>query len=81
MRGLATEPPALSNDESARLSILAAHLTERLQIGDDERLTAIFKSLTIGHAVSEPSTIQEAHLRTAVSRRHGEVLRRGGAAV
>jgi hypothetical protein len=45
--GLTTEPQALSNDESARLSILAAHLTEGLRIGDDERLKAIFESLTI----------------------------------
>jgi hypothetical protein len=45
--GLTTEPQALSNDESARLSILAAQLTEGLRIGDDERLKAIFESLTI----------------------------------
>lgn len=45
--GLTAEPQALSNDESARLSILAAHLTEGLRIGDDERLKAIFESLTI----------------------------------
>lgn len=47
MTGLTTEPQALSNDESARLSILAAHLTEGMRIGDDERLKAIFESLTI----------------------------------
>lgn len=47
MTGLTTEPQALSNDESARLSILAAHLTEGLRIGDDDRLKAIFESLTI----------------------------------
>ena len=47
MTGLTTELQALSNDESARLSILAAHLTEGLRIGDDERLKAIFESLTI----------------------------------
>lgn len=46
MVGITTEPQALSNDESARLSILAAQLTEGLQIGDDERLKAIFESLT-----------------------------------
>lgn len=45
MTGLTTQ--ALSSDESARLSILAAHLTEGLRIGDDERLKAIFESLTI----------------------------------
>ncbi len=45
--GLSTEPQALSVDESTRLSILAAQLTEGLRIGDDERLTAIFESLTI----------------------------------
>ena len=46
MTGLSREPEALSNDESARLSILAAHLTEGLRIGDDERLRAIYESLT-----------------------------------
>jgi hypothetical protein len=45
--GLTREPQALSNDESARLSALAAQLTEWLRIGDDERLKAIFESLTI----------------------------------
>ena len=45
--GLTTKPRALSNDESAGLPILAANLTEKLQIGDDERLKAIFESLTI----------------------------------
>lgn len=47
MTGLTTEPQALSGDESARPSILAAHLAEGLRIGDDERLKAIFESLTI----------------------------------
>lgn len=47
MTGLTTQPQALSSDESARLSILAAHLTEGLRIGDDARLKAIFESLTI----------------------------------
>ena len=46
MTGLSREPEALSNDESARLSILTAHLTEGLRIGDDERLRAIYESLT-----------------------------------
>jgi hypothetical protein len=45
--GLTREPQALSNDESTRLSTLAAQLTEGLRIGDDERLRAIFESLTI----------------------------------
>jgi hypothetical protein len=43
---LTREPQALSNNEIARLSTLAAHLTEGLRIGDDERLRAIFESLT-----------------------------------
>lgn len=47
MTALATEPQALSGEESTRLSILAAHLTEGLRIGDDERLKAIFESLTM----------------------------------
>ena len=47
MTGLATEPLALSNDESARLSILVAHLTEGLRIGSDDRLKAIFETLII----------------------------------
>ena len=47
MTGLITEPRVLSNDESARLSILAAHVTVGLRIKDDERLEAIFESLTI----------------------------------
>lgn len=41
------EPLALSNDESARLSTLAAHLTDGLRIDDDDRLRAKFESLTI----------------------------------
>jgi len=47
MTGLATEPQVISGDESARLSLLAAHLTEGMRIGDDERLKAIFESLTV----------------------------------
>jgi hypothetical protein len=47
MTVLTTESEPLSRDESARLSILAAQLTEGLRIGDDERLKAIFESLTI----------------------------------
>ena len=47
MTGLTAAPKVLSAEESARLSILAAHLAEGLRIGDDERLKAIFESLTI----------------------------------
>jgi hypothetical protein len=47
MTELTLEPQMLSNDESARLSLLAAHLTEGLWIDDDDRLKAIFESLTI----------------------------------
>lgn len=47
MTALATESQALSNDESARLSILVAHLTEGLRVGDDDRLRAIFETLII----------------------------------
>lgn len=46
MTGLTGASPALSNDESLRLSVLAAHLTDGLRIGDDERLKAIFETLT-----------------------------------
>jgi len=44
---LAEGVTAPSDSESAHLSILAAHLTEGLRIDDDERLKAIFQSLTI----------------------------------
>lgn len=47
---LATTPPALSAEESNRLSILTAQLTDGMQIDDDERLKGILESLTIdGH--------------------------------
>ena len=42
-----SEPPALSDDEIGRLSILAGYLTAGMRIADDERLKAIFESLTI----------------------------------
>ncbi|MGO1316798.1 MAG: HTH domain-containing protein [Cellulomonadaceae bacterium] len=45
--GLTTQPQALSDEESVRLSVLAAQLTDGLQIDDDERLKAIFESLTV----------------------------------
>ncbi|WP_130177513.1 HTH domain-containing protein [Cryobacterium sp. SO1] len=45
--GLVAEAQALSNDESTRLSVLAAQLTDGLSISDDARLKAIFESLTI----------------------------------
>lgn len=45
--GLVTAPPTLSNEEISRLSVLVAQLTEGLPIGDDERLKAIYESLTI----------------------------------
>lgn len=47
MTRLTTERQLLSNDESARLSILVGQLTVGLQIGDDERLKTILESLTI----------------------------------
>jgi hypothetical protein len=47
MTAFTSEPPALSDDEIGRLSILAGYLTEGMRIGDDERLKAIFESLTI----------------------------------
>jgi hypothetical protein len=47
MTGLTADTQALSNDDSTRLSLLAAHLTEGLQIGVDERLKATFESLTV----------------------------------
>jgi len=43
----AAEPLALSNDEIGRLSILAPQLAEGMRIGNDERLKAIFESLTV----------------------------------
>ncbi|WP_213815580.1 HTH domain-containing protein [Glaciihabitans sp. dw_435] len=45
--GLVAKPQTLSTDEILRLSILAAHLTDGLQIEDDARLAAILESLTI----------------------------------
>lgn len=47
MTELTSEPRALSNGEGARLSTLAAHLTEGMRIGDDDRLKAVFESLTV----------------------------------
>jgi hypothetical protein len=47
MTGSAAEPQALSNDESMRLSVLAAQLTDGLLIADDERLKATFESLMV----------------------------------
>ena len=44
--GMSRTPPLLSSDESARVSTLAAYLSEGMQIDDDERLKAIFESLT-----------------------------------
>ena len=44
--GLAPTPTALSGGESARLSSLAAQLTEGFQIDDDVRLRAIIETLT-----------------------------------
>lgn len=42
-------PPPLSSDETARLALLTAQLTDGLPIDDDddERLRAVFESLTI----------------------------------
>ncbi|SMQ73992.1 HTH domain-containing protein [Agreia sp. VKM Ac-1783] len=45
--GLTTTPLAFSDEESARLSILAAQLTEGMTIPDDDRLTGILEALTI----------------------------------
>lgn len=56
--GLATQPQALSEDESVRLSVLAAQLTHGLQIDDDERLKAIFESLTVECSLT-PENIAE----------------------
>jgi hypothetical protein len=44
---LTTAPPTLSNEETLRLSVFVAQLTEGLPIGDDERLKAIYESLTV----------------------------------
>ncbi|GAA0425850.1 HTH domain-containing protein [Leifsonia naganoensis] len=45
--GLTARPQVLSDDEIVRLSVLAGQLTEGMQVGDDERLRAIYESLTI----------------------------------
>jgi len=45
--GLTARPQVLSDDEIGRLSVLAGQLTEGMQVGDDERLVAIYESLTI----------------------------------
>lgn len=58
MSGLTAEPQALSSDEGARLSILAAQLTEGLRIGEDERLKAIVESLTIESRLTLPNLAQ-----------------------
>jgi hypothetical protein len=47
MMTLTTERQSPSNDESTRLSIFVGHLTVGLQIGDDDRLKAIFETLTV----------------------------------
>jgi len=47
MTDVTTEQQELSSDESMRLSILAAQLTEGLSIGDDERLKGTFESLVV----------------------------------
>lgn len=47
MTRFTTDPLALSDDEAMRLSILSGQLTEGMRIGGDERLKAIFESLTI----------------------------------
>ena len=44
--GLTSEPQSLSGDEGVRLSVLAAQLAEGMQTGNDERLKAMFESLT-----------------------------------
>lgn len=45
--GLASKPPALADDEGARLSVLASQIIQGLEIDDDERLQAILEGLTI----------------------------------
>lgn len=47
MMRVTTEPPSPSTEETSRLTLLAAQLTAGLQIADDDRLTAIFESLTV----------------------------------
>ncbi|HEY0260234.1 MAG TPA: HTH domain-containing protein [Lacisediminihabitans sp.] len=44
---LTTGPQALSNDESLRLSVLAAQLTEGMRVADDERLKGVLETLTV----------------------------------
>ena len=45
--GLTAEPQALSTEQGARLSVLAAQLTVGMRIDNDQRLTSIYESLTI----------------------------------
>ncbi|MFJ3490271.1 HTH domain-containing protein [Leifsonia aquatica] len=45
--GLTARPQVLSGNEIGRLSVLAGQLTEGMHVGDDERLVAIYESLTI----------------------------------
>lgn len=45
--GLSARAPAFTGDEGLRISILAGYLTEVATITDDERLRAVYESLTI----------------------------------
>ena len=45
--GLTARPQVLSDDEIARLSVFPVLLTEGLAVDDDERLVAIYETLTI----------------------------------
>ncbi|MFE4951807.1 HTH domain-containing protein [Leifsonia sp. NPDC056665] len=53
--GLTAEPQALSGDQGARLSVLAAQLTVGMRIDDDQRLTSIYESLTVECRLSRSS--------------------------
>lgn len=44
---LTAEPQALSGEEGERLSVLAAQLTQGMQVDNDQRLRAIYESLTM----------------------------------
>ncbi|MEY9951887.1 HTH domain-containing protein [Leifsonia sp. EB34] len=56
--GLTTDPQSLTVDQGARLALLAAQLTEGMRIGSNERLKAIFESLTVECRLSPQNLTQ-----------------------
>lgn len=60
--GMTTDPPAVTADQSMRLSILVAQLTDGMAIPDDERLKGILESLTIASHLTTENIAQLAGL-------------------